>query len=110
MPSCAENERIKRQYFTYLREAKHLAERTLDGVVRGVALFETFTKGQDFRKFHIQQAIDFKASLTTQINRQGKAGLATTHHRSGKSCLTRSRPSRLPERGEPRSPSLPFAR
>ena len=29
---------------------------------------------------------------------------------SGKSCLTRSRRSRLPERGEPRSPSLPFAR
>jgi integrase len=76
MLSCAENERIKRQYFTYLREAKHLAERTLDGVARGVALFETFTKGQDFRKFHIQQAIDFKASLTMQINRQGKAGLS----------------------------------
>ena len=76
MPSCAENERIKRQYFTYLREAKHLAERTLDSVARGVALFETFTKGQDFRKFHIQQAIDFKASLTTQTNRQGRAGLS----------------------------------
>ena len=64
MPSCAENERIKRQYFTYLREAKHLGERTLDSVARGVALFETFTKGQDFRKFRIQQAIDFKAPVS----------------------------------------------
>jgi D-alanyl-D-alanine carboxypeptidase len=36
--------------------------------------------------------------------------LATTHHLLGEFCLTRSRPSRLPERGEPRRPSLPFAR
>jgi integrase/recombinase XerD len=76
MPLNSDNERIKRQYFSYLREAKHLAEKTLDGVARGVALFETFTKGQDFRRFHIQQAIDFKASLTTQISRQGTTGLS----------------------------------
>jgi integrase len=60
------NERIKRQYFTYLKEARHLAEETLDGVAYALQLFETHTKGKHFRLFHVQQAISFKAALAGQ--------------------------------------------
>ena len=63
-----ENARIERQYLTYLREAKQLTDRTLDGVARALELFETHTKGQDFRKFHIQQAISFKAWLAVEAS------------------------------------------
>ena len=54
------------------------------------------------RRIPVRQLYQYLQSIPGHV--------ATTHHRSGKSCLTRSRPSCLPERGEPRSPSLPFAR
>jgi hypothetical protein len=35
-----ENERIKRQYFTYLKEAKRYSETSLDGVAKALHCFE----------------------------------------------------------------------
>jgi integrase len=64
------NERIKRQYHIYLREARHLAEETLDGVAHALRLFEIHTKGKDFQHFHIQQAVSFKAALANQPSRR----------------------------------------
>src|SRR5580704_105002 len=63
MRSNPQNERLKRQYLTYLKEARQLADRTLDGVARALTLFETYSKGKGFQEFHIQQAIGFKNSL-----------------------------------------------
>jgi two-component sensor histidine kinase len=76
--------------------AKHVFQRDLG------SRFEVTLKAQS----------NTRAMLKVTDDGPGATGSsdATTHHRSGKSCLTRSRPSRLPERGEPRSPSLPFAR
>jgi len=70
------NERIKRQYLIFLKEAKHLAGGTLDGVARALELFEAHTRGQDFRQFHIQQAIGFKAALANQLGRRTKTRLS----------------------------------
>ena len=51
----AQNERIKRAYFTYLTEAKGFSEATLDGVAKALNRFETYTRFRDFKSFHIEQ-------------------------------------------------------
>jgi integrase len=64
----AQNERIKRAYFTYLVEAKGFSEATLDGVAKALNRFETYTRFRDFKAFHIEQAKGFKASLAEQMS------------------------------------------
>ena len=62
----AENERIKRRYFAYLKEAKRQSEPTLDAVAKSLARFEEYTIYKDFKAFHFQQAVAFKNNLTSQ--------------------------------------------
>lgn len=65
----AENERIKRRYFAYLKEAKRQSEQSVDAVAKALARFEDYTKQKDFKAFHFQQAVAFKnhmAELRTQ--------------------------------------------
>ena len=59
----AANERIKRQYFTYLAEALGHSEQS---VAKAIARFEAYTKWRDFKKFHTEQAKGFKRSLADQ--------------------------------------------
>jgi integrase len=67
MPSYnAANERIKRQYFAYLTEAKGNSEQTIDAVAKAIARFETYTRHKDFKAFHIEQAKAFKRELADQ--------------------------------------------
>ena len=53
------NERFKRQYFAYLREAKRHSDDTVDAVVKALARFEADTGYRDFKTFHREQAITF---------------------------------------------------
>jgi integrase len=62
-----ENERIKRRYLTYLREAKRLSVASVDQAAAAIAAFEVSTGHKDFRKFHIEQAQRFKRVLDEQI-------------------------------------------
>ena len=62
----ADNERMKRQYFAYLKEALGHSETTIDVVAKAIARFEEYTKWRDFKKFHIEQAKGFKHSLADQ--------------------------------------------
>jgi integrase len=64
----AENERQKRAYFTYLREAHGRDEATVDRVAASLARFETSTKGRAFKSFHREQAVAFKARLAECVN------------------------------------------
>ena len=66
----SENERIKRRYFAYLREAKRYSEASLDTVAKALHRFEVYTKFRDFRKFHLQQAIGFKRRLAEEVSEQ----------------------------------------
>ncbi len=69
----AQNERIKRQYFAYLKEAKRYSEASLDGAAAALHRFEAYTRFRDFKAFHIAQAIGFKRHLAGQTNaRTGK--------------------------------------
>ncbi|MEA1940675.1 MAG: tyrosine-type recombinase/integrase [Pseudomonadota bacterium] len=76
-----ENERIKRRYFIYLREAKRLSEHSVDQAAAAIAAFETATRHRDFRKFHIEQARRFKRTLDEQVNaKTGKPLAKATIH------------------------------
>lgn len=59
----ATNERIKREYLQYLREAKRRNEASLDAVAKALARFEEATGWKDFGKFHRAQAMAFKRKL-----------------------------------------------
>lgn len=62
----AENERIKRKYFAYLKEAMRNSEPTVDASAKALARFEGHTKYKDFKAFHFEQAIAFKRHLAEQ--------------------------------------------
>ncbi len=66
----AENERIKRKYFIFLKEAKRQNECSVDAVAKAVSRFESYTKYRDFKSFHFQQAVGFKNHLAKQNNLQ----------------------------------------
>lgn len=77
----ADNERIKRKYFSFLKEAKRHSEPTVDAVAKAISRFESYTKYRDFRAFHHNQAIAFKKHLTEQKGQQSgeKLSKATLH-------------------------------
>lgn len=60
------NERIKRQYFGFLKEAKRHSEDTVDAVAKALARFEADTHYRDFKTFHYEQANAFKRRLAEQ--------------------------------------------
>lgn len=67
---CAENERIKHDYFAFLREAKGRDQATIDGVAKALARFEADTGYRPFTRFRHEQAIAFKQRLGEQVNRR----------------------------------------
>lgn len=77
----ANNERIKRRYFSYLKEAKRHSEPTVDAVAKALDRFEVYTKHRDFKAFHFQQAVAFKKHLAEQRAQQSgeKLSKATLH-------------------------------
>lgn len=68
-----ENERIKRRYLTFLREAKRCDHTTVDKAADAILRFEASTGFRTFKRFHIEQATAFKAQLEkTRNTRTGK--------------------------------------
>ena len=76
-----DNERVKRKYFIFLKEAKRQNEASVDAVAKAVSRFECYTKWRDFKAFHFEQAVGFKAHLARHRNGQTGAALskATMH-------------------------------
>ena len=66
----AENERIKRTYLTFLKEAKRQNVSSVDAVAMAISRFESYTKYRDFKAFHFEQAVGFKKHLAQQTNQQ----------------------------------------
>jgi len=81
----AVNERIKRKYFIFLKEAKRQNESSVDAVAKSISRFESYTKYRDFRAFHFEQAVGFKNYLAKQVNQQTgeKLSKATLHSTLG---------------------------
>lgn len=76
----AKNERIKREYFDFLKEAKQQDEQSIDAVAKALARFEGYNAYKDFKSFKKQQAIGFKKKLAESVS-------DTTGQRLSKSTL-----------------------
>jgi site-specific recombinase XerD len=63
------NERIKRRYIQHMKEARGLADSTIDNVLRAIFDYERFTDFRDFGKFRAKDAIAFKRSLQAKPGR-----------------------------------------
>jgi integrase len=72
----ANNERIKRQYFGYLKEAKRHSEATVDAAAKAIDRFEVYGKHRDFKAFHHEQAIAFKKNLAEQYGQRSREKLS----------------------------------
>jgi site-specific recombinase XerD len=59
----ASNERVKREYFRFLAEARGRDTATIDRVAKSLARFEADTRYKDFKRFHREQAVAFKRRL-----------------------------------------------
>jgi integrase len=77
----ANNERIKRKYFSFLKEAKCHSEPTVDASAKALNRFEVDTNYRDFKTFHREQAIAFKKHLAEQNGQRSgeKLSKATLH-------------------------------
>ncbi|MCK4945498.1 MAG: site-specific integrase [Alphaproteobacteria bacterium] len=60
------NERIKRDYFRYQKEARRKADTTLTGIHNALSGFEKYTTFKDFATFNKEQAIAFKKHLAAR--------------------------------------------
>ncbi|MEQ8964834.1 MAG: tyrosine-type recombinase/integrase [Azospirillaceae bacterium] len=76
-----DNERLKRRYFEYLREARRRNEASVDQAAAALARFEAFTGYKPFKAFHIEQAVAFKRHLAAQRSQRSRGTLskATLH-------------------------------
>jgi integrase len=63
----AQNERIKRKYFAYLKEAKRYSEQSVDAAAKSISRFEEYNRFKDFKWFHFEQGIAFKRHLSEQM-------------------------------------------
>lgn len=77
----AQNARIKREYFDYLKEAMRRDDASIDKVATALARFEAANGHKDFKKFHREQAKAFKHKLDKEKNaRTGKPLSRATVH------------------------------
>ena len=58
-----QNERIKRDYLRYLKNARGKSKATLDAIRKALSRFEAYTGARDFKTFRREQAIGFKERL-----------------------------------------------
>ena len=64
------NERIKRKYLIFMKEAKQQQEATIDAIAKAINRFESYTNFRDFKSFHFEQAVGFKKHLAKQDNKR----------------------------------------
>lgn len=76
------NDRAKRDYLVWLKEAKQRSPATVEQVRHAIDRLEVYTGYKDFSTFNKEQAISFKAALLASKDaRTGKViSLATVHH------------------------------
>jgi len=70
MKHSPENERIKRKYFIYMKEARRQDDSSIDSIAKALNRFEVYGKFRDFRAFHFEHAVGFKKYLAKQQNQQ----------------------------------------
>src|SRR5262245_56663010 len=80
------NERVKKDYFRFLREADRKAESTVDGVRKAISRYEAYTGLKDFATFNREQAVAFKRHLAkAKTERSGEPLAKATLHATANS-------------------------
>jgi integrase len=87
MKTNGKNERVKRDYFEYLREAKRYSEASVDAVAKAIDRFETYTGHRDFAQFRIELAIGFKAHLASETSIRNSRPLSLSTRRQTLTAL-----------------------
>jgi len=85
----AANERIKREYFVYLKQAQGQSEASVDAAAKALARFEEHSRLKDFKAFRYQQAVAFKSHLADQLGRRSGQKLSKATLRSTLAGLKR---------------------
>lgn len=68
----AENERIKRKYFEWEKEANGKSNSTITNIQNYIYAYEEFTKFKSFKQFNKNDAIAFKKYLSQKIAKHSK--------------------------------------
>jgi site-specific recombinase XerD len=77
----SKNERIKKEYFRFLKEADRKSDGTIDAVRKAISRFETYTGLKEFATFNREQAVAFKRHLAnTKAERTGAPLAKATLH------------------------------
>ena len=76
------NDRVKREYLIYLKDARQRSAATVDQVRHAIDRLEVYTGFKDFGTFNKEQALGFKRALVvTKGQRSGKPiSTATAYH------------------------------
>ncbi len=75
----AKNERVKRSFFRWLKNADGCCESTVSNIENAILLWQEFSKDEDFGLYSGDKAIDFKRWLSERQFR-GKAISIVTYH------------------------------
>jgi integrase len=75
------NERVKRRYFRYLKEARGLAATTINQAALAIADYEKFSGADDFKSFSSKRAIAYKRYLWSKGGKRAAqlSARATVH-------------------------------
>ncbi len=73
------NERVKRRFFTRLKEAEGLCYSTINGIEKAILLYEDFTNHADLASFNPDKAIGFKNWLARRESGGKQISLTTIH-------------------------------
>ncbi len=75
----AENERIKRLYFEWEKEANGKSLSTVDNMRNAIYLFEEFTKFKSFKLFNKNDAVSFKKHIAQKLNQRTQEPISKTY-------------------------------
>src|SRR6185312_11129906 len=73
-----QNERLKRSYLRYQKEAKGKSEASLDIIRKALSRWDDYTGAKDFRTFNREQAIGFKEQLACSKSVTGGEPLSSS--------------------------------
>jgi len=70
------NERLKHRYFEWLRNARQMAEHSVEQTAMALDRFEEFSNRRDFKNLRVEQAEPFKRHLAKLKGRRSGEGLS----------------------------------
>lgn len=80
MSQKSQNEKVKRKYFRWLRQAKGLSESTISAAEKAIWAFEDFTGDEDFSRFGQRKAVKFKEYLMAKKHHGQSLSTSTIYH------------------------------